>query len=52
MEIAAHDPKRDDQADGGWSSPGNETDWNVEGASIAEQLREEVRAFTDVEYDE
>ncbi|MHA7268712.1 hypothetical protein [Arthrobacter sp. HLT1-20] len=36
----------------GWSSPENESAWNAEGASIAEQLREEVRAFADVEYDE
>ncbi|ALE91385.1 hypothetical protein AOC05_01845 [Arthrobacter alpinus] len=38
--------------DGGWSSPENETAWNVEGASIAEQLCEEVKAFADVEYTE
>lgn len=37
---------------GGWSSPENETAWNMEGGSIAEHLREEVRAFADVEYGE
>lgn len=36
----------------GWSSPENETAWKVAGASIAEQLREEVKAFADVEYTE
>lgn len=36
--------------DSGWSSPENETAWNLEGASIAEQLREEVETFGDVEY--
>ncbi|MBG0741496.1 hypothetical protein IV500_19210 [Paeniglutamicibacter antarcticus] len=36
----------------GWSSPGNEKSWRAEGASIVEQLREEVKAFADVEYEE
>ena len=36
----------------GWSSPENETAWKAEGARIAEQLREEVKAFADVEYNE
>lgn len=36
----------------GWSSPDKEMAWKVQGASIAEQLREEVKAFADVEYDE
>ncbi|MHA7269183.1 hypothetical protein [Arthrobacter sp. HLT1-20] len=37
--------------DSEWSSPENEIAWNIEGVSIAEQLREEVKAFADVEYD-
>lgn len=37
--------------DGDWSSPENRTAWNVEGTSIAELLREEVKTFADVEYD-
>lgn len=36
----------------GWSSPENEMTWKTEGARIAAQLREEVKAFADVEYDE
>lgn len=34
----------------GWSSLEIETAWKQEGAIIAEQLREEVRVFADVEY--
>lgn len=34
----------------GWSTTENERSWIAEGASIAEQLREEVKAFADVEY--
>ena len=36
----------------GWSSRAKERAWKAEGASIAEQLRSEVIAFADVEYDE
>lgn len=36
----------------GWSSPQNEAAWKTQGASIAEELRPEVKAFADVEYDE
>lgn len=35
----------------GWSSRANERAWKAEGARIAEQLRAEVKAFADVEYD-
>ena len=36
----------------GWSSAENYMTWKTEGARIAEQLREEVKAFADVDYDE
>ena len=36
----------------GWNTPENERSWIAEGASIAEQLREEVKAFAEVEYKE
>lgn len=36
----------------GWSSPEHETAWRTDGANIAEELRAEVRAFADVEYNE
>ncbi|PYI66468.1 hypothetical protein CVV68_14375 [Arthrobacter livingstonensis] len=36
----------------GWGSPENEAAWKEEGASIAMQLREEVKTFADVEYEE
>jgi hypothetical protein len=35
----------------GWSSPDAENAWRAEGAKIAEQLRDEVGTFADVEYD-
>jgi len=35
-----------------WSSPRNEKLWKEEGASIAEELRAEVKAFADVHYKE
>ncbi|MFJ4169614.1 hypothetical protein ACIPY3_08900 [Paenarthrobacter sp. NPDC089714] len=35
----------------GWSSRDKERTWIAQGASIAEQLRYEVRAFADVEYE-
>ena len=35
----------------GWRSHAKERAWKAEGASIAEQLRSEVKAFADVEYD-
>lgn len=36
----------------GWSSPANELAWKNEGAHLAEQLSDEVKAFADVEYDQ
>lgn len=41
----------EDLYENGWSSRGNEKSWLAEGASIAGQLREEVGAFADVEYE-
>lgn len=35
----------------GWSSVDAEASWEIEGARIAEDLRLEVSAFADVEYD-
>ena len=35
-----------------WRSRAKERAWKAEGASIAQQLRSEVKAFADVEYDE
>jgi hypothetical protein len=37
---------------GGWSTPEHEAAWRTDGANIAEELRAEVRAFADVEYNE
>lgn len=34
-----------------WSSPANEMAWRAEGAAIAQQLREEVASFADVDYE-
>ena len=36
----------------GWSSRDAENAWRAEGTRIAEQLRDEVKAFADVEYHE